>query len=348
LSDVTAIGHGRVNLIGEHTDYNLGLALPLTLPLRTVVTASLRPDWRIVVTSDAFHGDGPRAFEAGEWGREGLWTDYVRAASSLLAREGIFEHGATLAITSDIPPGAGLASSAALSVALVRALSALGGVTLEPRQAAIFARRIETDFVGAPVGLMDQLAAVGQPGRAQLIDFQDESVQSVEVPAALGIEIIDSGLRHEHRSGGYAERRAECARACEQFGIRSLRDLESAPPKAGVLSDVLMRRVRHVLGENQRVRDAVTALEQADFARFGALLSESHASLRDDFDVSLPAIDAIVDKAIQTPGVFGARLTGGGFGGCVIVAKDAGHLRLPHSARSAASSDTPAARREGR
>jgi galactokinase len=321
LSDVIATGHGRVNLIGEHTDYNLGLALPLTLPLRTIVTASLRPDWRIVVTSDAFHGDGPRAFEAGEWGREGLWTDYVRAASALLAREGIFEHGATVTITSDIPPGAGLASSAALSVALIRALSALGGVTLEPARVAALARTIETDFVGAPVGLMDQLAAVGVAGRAQLIDFRDESVVPVAVPSALAIEIIDSGLRHEHRSGGYMERRAECARACDLLGVSSLREVEDAPSRLDALPEPLARRARHVLTENQRVRDAVAALEQADFARFGALLTASHASLRDDFEVSMPAIDAIVDKALHTPGVFGARMTGGGFGGCVIVAK---------------------------
>ncbi len=322
MSDVSAAGHGRVNLIGEHTDYNLGLALPLTLPLRTIVSASLRSDWRIVVSSDAFHGEAPRAFDAGEWGREGLWTDYVRAASALLAREGVFEHGATLAITSDIPPGAGLASSAALCVALVRALARLGGTELEPRDAAALARAIETDFVGAPVGLMDQLAAVGEPGRAQLIDFLDESVRSVAVPAALAIEIIDSGLRHEHRSGGYAERRDECARACAALGISSLREIDNAPGRIAELPEPLTRRARHVLTENQRVRDAVTALEQADFARFGALLTASHASLRDDFDVSLPAIDAIVDRAIHSPGVFGARLTGGGFGGCVVVAKN--------------------------
>lgn len=321
MANVTATGHGRVNLIGEHTDYNLGLALPLTLPLRTVVTAALRSDWRIVVTSDAFHGEGPRAFEAGEWGREGLWTDYVRAASSLLAREGIFEHGATLTITSDIPPGAGLASSAALCVALVRALSALGGVTLEPSHAAALARTLETDFVGAPVGLMDQLAAVGVPGRAQLIDFQDASVQPVEVPAALNIEIVDSGLRHEHRSGGYSARRAECARACDLLGVSSLREIDDDPSRADALPEPLRRRARHVVTENQRVRDAVAALAQADFARFGALLTASHASLRDDFEVSLPAIDAIVERAIQSPDVFGARITGGGFGGCVVVAK---------------------------
>ena len=321
MSDVTASGYGRVNLIGEHTDYNLGLALPLTLPIRTIVDASLRPDWRIVVTSDAFHGEAPRAFDAGEWGREGLWTDYVRAASALLAREGIFEHGATLTITSDIPPGAGLASSAALCVALVRALARLGGIELDARKVAALARAIETDFVGAPVGLMDQLAAVGEPGRAQLIDFQDESVRSVAVPDSLAIEIIDSGLRHEHRSGGYAERRAECARACAALGVASLREIDDAPARLDDLPEPLKRRARHVVRENQRVRDAVSALEQADFTRFGALLSASHASLRDDFEVSLPAIDAIVEKAAQTPGVFGARITGGGFGGCVVVAK---------------------------
>jgi galactokinase len=315
------VGFGRVNLIGEHTDYNLGLALPLTLPLPTTVRAELRSDWRIVVRSGAFPEDGDRAFEAGEWAREGAWTDYVRAASALLAREGIFEHGASISIASEVPPGAGLASSAALSVALVRALADLGGVTLEPRRIAQLARAIETDFVGAPVGLMDQIAAVGEPGRAQLIDFADGSTRVVAVPAALAIEIVDSGIRHEHRSGGYAERRDECARACALLGVASLREIDGDPSRATGLPAPLDRRVRHVVSENQRVRDAVAALEQADFARVGALLVASHRSLKDDFEVSLPAIDAIVERAIATPGVFGARLTGGGFGGCVVMAK---------------------------
>ena len=318
---------GRVNLIGEHTDYNLGLALPMTLPIKVTVQAALRSDWQIAVRSGAFPEDGLVTFEAGAWGREDRWTDYVRAASALMAREGIFEHGASLTIASDIPPGAGLASSAALCVALVNALAGLGGVSLEPLRAAKLARAIETDFVGAPVGLMDQIAAQGRPGGAQLIDFHDESVTPVTVPSALHVEIVDSGLRHENRAGGYAERRAECTRACELLGVASLREVDGDIASVDRLPDPLARRVRHVITENQRVRDAVDALERADFARFGEILTASHRSLRDDFDVSLPAIDAIVDRAIQTPGVLGARLTGGGFGGAVLEVREVREVR---------------------
>jgi len=318
LSSVTAVGHGRVNLIGEHTDYNLGLALPVTLPIGVTVQAALRSDWQVTVQSGAFPEDGVVAFEAGAWRREGRWTDYVSAASALLAREGIFEHGVSLTIASDIPPGAGLASSAALCVALVKAMTTLGGVTLEPLDLAKLARAIETDFVGAPVGLMDQIAAQGRPGGAQLIDFRDERVTPIEVSAALRLELVDTGLRHEHRSGGYAERRAECARACELLGVASLRDVDGDVACVGRLPDPLSRRVRHVLTENQRVRDVVDSLSQGDHARVGAIITASHDSLRDDYEVSLPAIDAIVARALQSPGVLGARLTGGGFGGMVL------------------------------
>jgi galactokinase len=321
VNHATGIGYGRVNLIGDHTDYNLGLALPMTLPLRVTVSAELRSDWQVVVRSGAFPEDGAVQFEAGEWGLEGQWTDYVRAASALLAREGIFEHGASISIASDIPPGAGLASSAALCVALVQALSQLGDVALEPLRAARLARAIETDFVGAPVGLMDQLAALGQPHRAQLIDFRDESVRPIALPASLEVEIVDSGITHEHRSGGYKERRQECARACELLGVTSLRALDAGAGAADALPPPLPRRVRHVVTENRRVRDAAAALERGDTHRFGALMLESHASLRDDFEVSLPPIDAIVERAMQTPGVLGARLTGGGFGGSVVLAR---------------------------
>lgn len=321
MTSATGVGFGRVNLIGEHTDYNLGLALPMTLPLRVTVQASLRSDFRVAVQSGAFPGNGIVTFEAGAWAREHWWTDYVRAASALLAREAIFEHGASISIASDIPPGAGLASSAALSVALVQALSRLGGMTLEPMRLARLARAIETDFVGAPVGLMDQLAALGTPGRAQLIDFRDETMRPVAVPSAIQIEIVDSGLAHQNRGGGYAERRAECARACEILGVASLRDIDGDPDAPARLPGPLGRRVRHVQSENARVREAVAALEQRDAARFGALLTASHQSLRDDFEASLPAIDAIVERAVGTPGTLGARLTGGGFGGSVLIAR---------------------------
>jgi galactokinase len=321
LTEATGTGHGRVNLIGEHTDYNLGLALPMTLPLAVTVQASLRSDFRVAARSGAYPDDGHVIVEAGAWERTGTWVDYVTGASVLLAREGIFEHGATVAIASDVPPGAGLGSSAALSVALVRALSRLGGVTLDDLRVAELARAVETDFIGAPVGMMDQIAAVGHPGHAQLIDFHARETTPVAVPAAIRIEIVDSGIAHAHRAGGYRERREECARAAARLGVASLREVDDDPEAAGRLPDPLSRRVRHVQSENRRVREAVHALASGDTAGFGALLTASHASLRDDFQVSLPQIDAIVDRVLREPDVLGARLTGGGFGGSVVIAR---------------------------
>ena len=317
----TGNGYGRVNLIGEHTDYNLGLALPMTLPLAVTVEASVRSDWRVSARSGAFPGEGQVIVEASAWERTGTWIDYVTGASALLAREGIFEHGVTLTIASTVPPGAGLGSSAALCVALVRALSRLGGVDLEPMRAAALARAIETDYVGAPVGMMDQIAAIGEPGRAQLLDFQAMTIDPVTVPAAIEIEVVDSGLLHTNRDGGYRARRDECLRACELLGVASLREIDGDSQAAATLPDPLSKRVRHVQTENQRVRDAAQALARGDAAAFGALLTASHASLRDDYEVSLPQIDAIVERALAQPGVIGARLTGGGFGGSVLIAR---------------------------
>lgn len=322
MKDATGIGYGRVNLIGDHTDYNLGLALPMTLPLAVRVDASLRGDFRVTARSGAYPDDGQVIVEAGAWEPSGSWIDYVTAASALLAREGIYEHGASISIASDIPPGAGLASSAALCVALVQALARLGGVRLDAMRIAKLAREIETGFIGAPVGLMDQIAALGQPHRAQVIDFRDESIRPIALPAGLEVEIIDSGVAHEHRVGGYKERRAECARACEWLGVSSLRELGDDHTAADRLPSPLPRRVRHVVTENRRVGEAATAFEQGDKQRFGALMLESHASLRDDFEVSLPQIDAIVERAMQMPGVLGARLTGGGFGGSVVLLRE--------------------------
>lgn len=317
----TGTGHGRVNLIGEHTDYNLGLALPMTLPLAVTVRASRRGDFRVAARSGAYPADGQVIVEAGAWEPSGTWVDFVTGASALLAREGIYEHGATITIASDIPPGAGLASSAALSVALVQALSRLGGVSLDDVRVAELARAIETDFVGAPVGMMDQIAATGEPGRAQLIDFHALEITPIDVPAAVHIEIVDSGIAHAHRAGRYRERREECARACALLGVASLREVDDDATAAARLPEPLSKRVRHVRSDNRRVREAVRALEDGDAVRFGTLLTESHASLRDDFDVSLPDIDAIVERAISSPGVYGARLTGGGFGGSVVIAR---------------------------
>lgn len=293
----------------------------MTLPIGVTVSASVRGDFRVAARSGAYPEDGQVIVEAGSWERTGTWVDYVTGASVLLAHEGIFEHGVSLSIASDLPPGAGLASSAALCVALVQAFARLGGVTLDPPRVAALARTIETDFVGAPVGLMDPLAALGQPNRAQLIDFLTGTTTAVAMPAAVQIEIVDSGIAHENRAGGYAARRGECARACELLGVASLREVDGAETAAARLPDPLARRVRHVRSENQRVREAAAALGAGDVARFGALLTASHASLRDDFEVSLPAIDAIVTRALAQPGVVGARLTGGGFGGSVVIAR---------------------------
>jgi len=316
---VTADAPGRVNLIGEHTDYNQGFVLPTPIPQRTVAELAPRADEQVRAASASLAGAvAEYALGAETLGRG--WLDYVQGLTWALRADGALILGFDLRVASSVPIGAGLASSAALEVAVLRALRAAFRLPLDDVELALLGQRAENEFVGARVGVMDQMAAsLGVEGRALLIDTRSLEHRSVPLPAAAELLVIDSGVAHRNRVGGYNTRRAECERACALLGVTALRDLAVADlPRAAALPDRLARRVRHVVGENERVLAAVGALEAGDLVGLGALLDRSHASLRDDYEVSTPEVDRLVEIARAQPETLGARLTGGGFGGAIV------------------------------
>ena len=316
---------GRVNLIGEHTDYNGGFVLPIALPLRTTVEVRLRSDGLVRAFSVNVQADEAWcSYRLGQEAPGRGWIDYVQGVTKVLGDESIELTGFDLRVESSIPLGSGLSSSAALEVAVLRALRAVGGLSLDDLAIARTAHRAETEFVGAPVGVMDHVAAsLGSDRAALFLDTLTLAFRPVTLPADSELAVIDSGITHHHARGEYRTRRAECGRAAELLGVDHLCALTLADlPRVAELPAPLNRRARHVVTENTRVVEAVDAIERSDTVRLGALFLESHASMRDDFEVSLPEIDRIVDIARQVRGVFGARLTGGGFGGAVVMLCD--------------------------
>jgi len=314
---VVAFAPGRVNVLGEHTDYNQGLALPFAITEGITVRATPSPAPRIEAQAldlgerDAFSLAPSPAPASG-------WRAFVRGAVSELQRAGIALTGARLEMGGDVPRGAGLSSSAALEVSLCLALIGLTGrAPPDGRELARICSRVENEWVGAHTGLLDQLASIyGRPGAAVRIDFRSLEVRPV--PLDLGdwrLVTLDSGARRSLAASGYNERRAECARASELLGVASLR--EATPDMVDTLPPPLGDRARHVLGENARVESGVAALERSDLGELGRLLDASHASLRDLYDVSTPAVEGAVAR-LRTAGAAGARLIGGGFGGHVL------------------------------
>jgi galactokinase len=313
---VVAFGPGRVNLIGEHTDYNLGLALPFAISEGVTVRATELPEPVVEAfaadlgETDSFALDDPRAADG--------WRAFVRGAVGELTRAGVALRGARLEISGNLARGGGLSSSAALEVALTLALIALTG---EPRLDRIALARIcskiENDWVGARTGLLDQLASLyGQADRALRIDFRSLQV----TPVGLDLQghtlvTLDSGEQHANAGSGYNERRAQCARACELMGVQSLRD--ATLELAATLPSPLAERARHVITENDRVEAAVQALAAGDMPVLGALLNASHRSLRDQYEISTPAVERAVER-LRSAGATGARILGGGFGGNVL------------------------------
>jgi galactokinase len=287
---------GRVNLIGEHTDYNGGWVLPMALELDCLVGYRPRPDGEVRVASL----DAPDDIEP--------WTDALLEA---LAEEGREDVGVDAAVATNVPMGAGLASSGALSIALGLALSRVAGLSLESAVLAEACRRAEERATGVPCGFMDQMvAALGRPREPLLIDCRSASVEPVALPADAAVVVVDSGVRRSLSDGRYAERRAACDAAAARIGVPALRD--------AALDQVADDPVaRHVVSENERVHRMVRALRAGDLEDAGAILTEGHRSLREDFAVSTPEVDALVERLLGL-GAYGARLTGGGFGGCVI------------------------------
>ena len=318
-----ATAPGRVNLIGEHTDYNGGFVLPAALPLRTIVDLSPASTGIVRAWSAEFPAARPVSFPVNVAMAAGDWADYVRGMVRVFADRGL-AGGFDARIESQVPVGSGLSSSAALLIALGRAMRDAFSIPMEDLELAVLAHAAETDFVGAPVGIMDQLAcSLAAPGEALFIDTRSLSHESIAIPSAAALLVIDSGIRHSHATGDYRRRRSECEQAAGALGVRALREVGvEALARVERLPAPLDRRARHVVTENARVLAAVGALRGGDLSGLGRLFDASHASLRDDFEVSTPEIDALVARLRAMPGVYGARLTGGGFGGAVVALVD--------------------------
>lgn len=317
---------GRVNLIGEHTDYNGGFVLPIAIPQKTTATLARRKDTLVRAWSADYREGGVLEFELGREEPRKLWIDYVAGMTSELAREGLGLSGFDVAFESQVPVGSGLSSSAALEISLARAVRAAFALALDDVAMARIGQRAENRFVGAPVGIMDQMAAsLGDPQTALFLDTRSLAFERIPIPSGAEVVVIDSGISHSHASGQYRARRAECEEAARALGVRQLRDVgEEDLPRVARLPEPLARRARHVVTEDARVIEAVGAMRAGDLERLGVLLDDSHASLRDDFEVSTAEIDRLVALARRQAGVYGARLTGGGFGGSIVVLARAG------------------------
>jgi galactokinase len=321
-----AFAPGRVNLIGEHTDYNQGLALPFAI--REGVTVRARATAGARVTVVARDLDAEDSFPLRAPARTRGWRAFARGIVTELRARDLSLVGAELEISATVPPGSGLSSSAALEVALCLALLAVADVSEPDRiDLAVLCSKVENDWVGAQTGLLDQIACLrGEANHALRIDFRDRSVDPVPLELGnYGLVTLDSGERHANagrsrgqdagEEPGYNQRRSECARACEALGLASLRHATLA--QAGELPEPLDRRVKHVITENERVERTVSALAAGDLDRVGELLDASHASLRDDYEISTPAVERAVER-LREAGAIGARIVGGGFGGNVL------------------------------
>jgi galactokinase len=318
---------GRVNLIGEHTDYNDGFVLPFALPFRTVAACSPQ-DAGWTVCSD--FADEPVSFS--DVSTPGLvegWAAYVAGVVWALTEAGHQVPPARIAIASDVPVGAGVSSSAALESAVLTALADLGGLDLPVDQRPTLAQRAENVYVGAPTGIMDQSASIRcAEGKALFLDCRSHEVRQIPFDVAaegLAVLVINSNAPHQHVDGEYGARRKSCEDAARILGVPALRDVASdglADTLRRLDDEVMRRRVRHVVTEDQRVLDTVALLDSGRIREIGPLLTASHASMRDDFEITVAEIDVAVEAALKA-GAYGARMTGGGFGGCVLALIDA-------------------------
>ncbi len=325
----TAAAPGRVNLIGEHTDYNDGFVLPIATPQQTTVELARRDDRSVTAWSANVTGaDQRQAFGLGMERPRASWIDYVQGVTVALAADGIEVGGFDLRVSSDVPLGSGLSSSASLEVAVLRVLNQAFGLGLDGRAVARVAHRAETRFVGVPVGVMDQMAAsLASTTSALFIDTRSGACEAVPIPGQVELLVIDSGIVHEHAGGEYRIRRAECEAAARTLGVPALRDASGERLSSVPLPAPLDRRARHVVTENERVLEMRLALLRGNIPAAGALMNASHRSMSEDFDVSTPDIDALAAIAQAQDGVAGARLTGGGFGGCIVALVARGRAR---------------------
>lgn len=320
---------GRVNLIGEHTDYNAGFVLPMAIERRTLILADRRADRTGRVVSTAVPEEATFDVNTPLAPGQPAWANYVRGVVAGYLEQGIDPGGFDALIDSNVPTGGGLSSSAALEVATATLIEAMAGRSLEPTARALLCQRAEHEFAGMPCGIMDQfISALAQPGHALLIDCRSHETRPVPMhDPNVAVLVVNTNVAHELVEGAYAERRAQCERAAAALGVEALRDATMSDLErrggdvGGDLDGQSYHRARHVISENERTMRCAEALATGDWPEAGRLMLASHASLRDDFEVSCPELDLLVELAsehITSGEVFGTRMTGGGFGGCTV------------------------------
>jgi galactokinase len=316
---------GRVNLIGEHTDYNDGFVLPLAIDRATWIAARPGAERRVHAASLQFDGVADFELPPRRGSASGVaWAGYLQGVAWSLDADGFPLCGWDGVVFSDVPIGAGLSSSAALELAAARLFAAAAGRGWEPARMARLAQRAENEWVGVRCGIMDQLvSAAATSGHALLIDCRSLALRPVPLPATAAILVLDTSTRRGLLDSAYNERRQQCADAARALGVGALRDADEGSLTRARLEATTLRRARHVLSENARTQRAASALAAGDLPRVGVLMRESHRSLRDDFEVSSPALDAMADCAEEDPDCYGARMTGAGFAGCVVALVEA-------------------------
>ncbi len=324
---------GRVNLIGEHTDYNDGFVMPCAIEFCTRVAAGGRDDRKLVIRSTQFPGEFEFDLDELPGQRTGEWCDYVLGVAAMLQQDGHRLRGANLLVEGEVPIGAGLSSSAAIEIASALAMMQVSEIILAGTEVAKLGQRCENDFIGARCGIMDQfVSCMGKAGHALLLDCRSLEFELVPIPDEVRMVVCNTMVKHQHAGGEYNRRREECEEA--------VRILAKWYPQIGALRDVsreqlflheaempqkIFRRCRHVVEENERVREGGGRLRTGDLKGFGELMGESHRSLRDFYEVSCRELDVMVESAEGLPGYYGGRMTGGGFGGCTLNLVEAGH-----------------------
>ncbi len=315
---------GRVNLIGEHTDYNAGFVLPCAIDYQTVISASPRQGSVVRVVAADYQNQQDE-FDLKEEivaHPDYLWANYVRGVVKYLQERGFQLGGADLVITGNVPQGAGLSSSASLEVAVGQAFKALNDLSISQADIALNGQQAENQFVGCNCGIMDQfISALGEKDHALLIDCRSLETRSVAMPEGFDVVIINSNVRRGLVDSEYNTRRAQCEEAARHFGVKALRDLtlDQFNARAAELDPVVAQRARHVITENDRTVEAADVLSRGDMVRMGELMGQSHVSMRDDFAITVPPIDALVEMVKEVIGARGGvRMTGGGFGGCIV------------------------------
>src|SRR5947207_3435825 len=317
---------GRVNLIGEHTDYNDGFVMPAAIDFEVWVAIAPRNDRKLVIHSTNFSESTEIYLQDGSGPIQKHWSDYIHGVAVMLEKTGHNLQGANLLVSGEVPIGSGLSSSAAIEVASALALLANSGLTMDRVELATICRRAENEFVGVRVGIMDQfISCCGHAGHALMLDCRSLEFRLLPLLEDVSLVICNTMVKHELGSGEYNVRRAQCEEGVRILSrslpnVRALRDvaIEQLEQHRAELSELVYRRCRHVVAENVRVQAAAAALERRDLREFGRLMGESHRSLRDDYEVSCEELDLMVDLANKQAGVYGARMTGGGFGGCTI------------------------------